>query len=124
MTIKDIFYKLFGARSTSLVSVASLESIPMRNALNDENIARLDNYKKKYMTILKQNEHITSHKLASRSYNDEVLMNFTLFGKLIMSHNDVYNLDTINDYEKKKLFVSQSITPRKISLYIKAIYDY
>ena len=118
MNIKELLYKLFKVKVKSLALPTDLESIPMRDKLNADKILVLDNYKNKYLESISHKKIITSHDITSHNFNNEMLMNFNLFGRLVIKHNDIYNFDTMEDYEKDKLWIKQRITPTKIKLYI------
>lgn len=120
MNIKELINKLFKSETKNygLALPTDLVSVPMRDSLDDKKIKKLEEYKSDYLEILAQKKHFTSHDICSRDFNQEMLMNFELFGRLIANHDDIYNLDTMADYEKKELSLKQMINPRKIELYI------
>ncbi len=125
MNIKELLNKLRGNKnvSNSLILPNNLESIPMRDKLDDNRIKRLDEIKKKYEDILSQENrsYFNSYNLTNQKANDEMRINFSLFGKLVINHDEVYNLITMEYYEKENLYVHNLINPVKIKLYIDAM---
>ena len=120
MNIKELIKKLFkyGTKNYGLALPTDLVSVPMRDSLDDDKIKELDEYKDNYLEILSQKKHFTSRDISSQDFNQEMIMNFELFGRLVINHDNNYNLDTMADYEKKELWLKQMINPRKIKLYI------
>lgn len=128
MNLKELINKLFKSkeRNYGLALPTDLVSVPMRDSLDDDKIKELDEYKDNYLEILSQKKHFTSRDISSQDFNQEMIMNFELFGRLVINHDNNYNLDTMKDYEKDELWLKQRINPRKIKLYIdkmEAMYD-
>ena len=120
MGIRDILNKLRGNKSGGLVLPANLESIPMRDQLDENKIRQLDIIKKEFENILSQKDknYFYSYNLTDKQNNDDMRMNFSLFGKLVIDHDGIYNLKTMEHYEKENLYVHNLINPIKIKLYI------
>jgi len=120
MNIKELFNKLFksGTKNYGLALPTDLVSVPMRDRLDDEKIKELEEYKANYFRLLEQKKHFTSRDIEAADFNQEMLMNFELFGRLVINHDNNYNLDTMKDYEKEELWIKQRVTPQKIKLYV------
>jgi len=120
MNIKELFNKLFksGTKNYGLALPTDLVSVPMRDRLDDEKIKELEEYKANYFRLLEQKKHFTSHDIESADFNQDMLMNFELFGRLVINHDDDYNPSTMADVEKDNLWLKQKINPRKIKLYV------
>ena len=125
MNIFDFFKKIRGGNSVvteSLVLPSTLANIPTdRGRLDDEKIAKLEKIKEEFLKILSQKKYFSSHDLTSKYFNEDMLMNISLFGKLVIDHDDVYNPDIVTSLEKAELYIHQVVNPRKIELYINAI---
>ena len=120
MNLKELIKKIFKSETKNygLALPTDLVSVPMRDCLDDDKIKELDEYKDNYLEILAQKKHFTSHNISSKDFSQEMLMNFELFGRLVINHDNNYNLDTMKDYEKDELWLKQRINPIKIKLYI------
>lgn len=120
MNIKELFNKLFkgSGKSYWLALPTDLVAVPMRDQLSDDKIKGLEEYKDKYLEVLGKKKYFTSHDIASANFNNEMLMNFELFGRLVANRDTTYNLDTMAEYEKRELWIKQRVTPLKIKLYL------
>ena len=120
MNFKELINKLFKSQEKhyGLALPTDLVSVPMRNSLDDDKIKELDEYKDNYLKLLEVKKHFTSHDIEAADFNDEMLMNFELFGRLVVNHDSDYNLSAMTDYERNALSLKQKVIPRKIKLYI------
>ena len=120
MNIKELINKLFKTKEKSygLALPTDLVSVPMRDNLTDDKIKELDEYKDKYLKLLETKKRFTSHDIETADFNQEMIMNFELFGRLVINHDSDYNLSTMADYEKRELRLKHEVIPRKIKLYI------
>ena len=120
MNLKELIKKLFKSETKNygIALPTDLVSVPMRDSLDDDKIKELDEDKDNYLEILSQKKHFTSRDISSQDFNQEMIMNFELFGRLVINHDNNYNLDTMKDYEKDELWLKQRINPIKIKLYI------
>ena len=120
MNFKDLIIKLFKSQEKhyGLALPTDLVSVPTRDSLDDNKIKTLDEYKDNYLEILSQKKHFTSRDIESVDFNQEMIMNFELFGRLVINHDSDYNLSTMADYERNELLLRQKVIPRKIKLYI------
>ena len=115
MNIKGLLNKLLGREVKDLILPASLETVPMRDKLDEEKTKRLDEFKQEYIRLLNSREHVFSYDLTSEYFHDALLMNFTLFGKIIMNHEFVYNPRLYHEYD---LLAHQVVNPIKIKIYV------
>lgn len=120
MNFKELINKLFKSQEKyyGLALPTDLVSVPMRDSLDDNKIKTLDEYKDNYLEVLSQKKHFTSRDIESVDFNQEMIMNFELFGRLVINHDSDYNLSTMADYERNELLLRQKVIPRKIKLYI------
>lgn len=120
MNFKELIIKLFKSQEKhyGLALPTDLVSVPTRDSLDDNKIKTLDEYKDNYLEILSQKKHFTSRDIESVDFNQEMIMNFELFGRLVINHDSDYNLSTMADYERNELLLRQKVIPRKIKLYI------
>lgn len=122
MNLMEFIKSLFKSNNNdSLIKLEDVEPIPSRETIkNPQKIALLDTIKKRYLEKINisKNTTITSRDLDSKNFKEEMLMNFELFGRLVINHDVVYNFDTMAEYEKEQIFINQIINPRKIKLYI------
>ena len=118
MDIKGYLSRLFKTKELGMISLNDMAYIPNRNELNSELVKSLDEYKEKYKEILLQDKYITSHDISSKDYSDDMIMNFYLFNRLIINQDEVYNLDTMEEYKRNELYLKYKINPYKILLYI------
>ncbi len=118
MNIKELLNKIFSAKSKAIVLPNDLVYIPKREGLSKDNLVKLDNFKAEYKKILSQKKFFSSYDLTSEYFNDEMLMNFTLFGILIINHDDGFNYDTLSFDDKVDIWIHRNVNPRKIKIYI------
>ena len=116
--IKGYLSRLFKTKELGMISLNDMAYIPTRNELNNELAESLDEYKDNYKEVLLQDKYITSHDISSKDYSDDMIMNFYLFNRLIVNQDEVYNLDTVEEYKRNELFLKYKINPYKILLYV------
>ena len=118
MNIKTFFSKLLNNKEHDLVLQSDLVSIAMRDSLDEVKKVKLDEYKKAYLNILSQKKYISIYDIAMSDYNEEIRMNFQLFGRIVINNDSDYNLMVMDKDEIKELWLKQYLAPRKIELYI------
>ena len=118
MDIKGYLSRLFKAKELGMISLNDMAYIPTRDELNSELVKLLDQYKENYKEVLLQDKYITSYDISSKDYSDDMIMNFYLFNRLIINQDEVYNLDTMEEYKRNELFLKYKINPYKILLYM------
>ena len=118
MNIRELFDKIRGVKNMELVVPSDLEVIPMREILSDDKIALLDEIKKHYEEILLKKENFLINDLSSKYFTDEMNMYMSLFNRIVMNHESIYNFDTMPEYKKEDLYVQCLVNPKKINMYI------
>ena len=100
MNIRNLFNKKKKVKNTELVLPSNLASIPMRDKISLDKIDELNKYKEEYRELLISNKHLFGHDITRNYFNDEMVLNFNLFGKLVINHDEIFNRSTTRIYSK------------------------
>ena len=112
MNIKTIITKLFKSNSISNAIINPNESIiiPNRSDLNNEMLLiQIDNFKKEYLELLRQNGYTLPNLLSSKQLRDDINMNIDLIVKQYFTDEELPNdkVTLITKYLKLKLYLEK-----------------